>query len=93
MHPNYITGYGTNSEATVIANCKLNPFSILCDESNDRGANKFFAILVCIFEEGSRSVKTRFLDMSVVNIGTGQNLYDARDNCLRYFSFLFLLMS
>ena len=59
--------------------CKTQPFTILCDESNDRDYDKLFAILVRVFEEKSRSVKTRFLDMPVVNVGTGAKLYAALD--------------
>ena len=45
---------------------KLNkPFSILCDESNGRHAIKFFATLVRIFTDGSRSIKARFIDMTM----------------------------
>ena len=32
-------------------------------------------------------MKTRFIDMPVVNVGTGANLYAALDKILRYFSF------
>lgn len=69
---------------TLIERCRRQFFTILCDESNDRGTDKCFAILVRIFEEESMSVKTRFLDMPIVNIGTGANLYMALDKCLRY---------
>ena len=70
-------------ENTLIERCKKQQFSILCDESNDRGADKLFVILVRIFEEENRTVSTRFLDMPVVNIGTGLNLFTALENCLR----------
>ncbi|XP_078315534.1 SCAN domain-containing protein 3-like [Crassostrea virginica] len=68
---------------TLIKRCQSQPFTLLCDESNDRGADKCFAVLVRIFEEESRSVKTRFIDMPVVNVGTGANLYAALDKILR----------
>ena len=71
-----------NLEKTLVDRCKTQPFTILCDESNDRGYDKLFAILVRVVEE-SRSVKTRFLDMPVVNVGTGAKLYAALDKCLR----------
>ena len=68
---------------TLIKRCKKQPFTILCDESNDRGTDKCFAILARTCEEETRSVNTRILDMPVVNIGTGANLYTALDKCLR----------
>lgn len=52
---------------------------IRCDEGNDRGTDKGFAILVRIFEEEFLSVKSRFLVMPIVNIVTGANLYMALD--------------
>jgi hypothetical protein len=72
-----------NLEKTLVDRCKTQPFTILCDESNDRGYDKLFAILVRVVEEELRSVKTRFLDMPVVNVGTGAKLYAALDKCLR----------
>jgi hypothetical protein len=48
---------------TLIKRCKKQPFTILCDESNDRGTDTCFAILARIFEEETRSVNTRILDM------------------------------
>lgn len=59
-------------------------FTIRCDEGNDRGTDKGFAILVRIFEEEFLSVKSRFLVMPIVNIVTGANLYMAMDQCPRY---------
>lgn len=53
--------------------------TIRCDEGNDRGTDKGFAILVHIFEEEFLSVKSRFLVMPIVNIVTGANLYMALD--------------
>jgi hypothetical protein len=69
-----------NLEKTLVGRCKTQPFTILYDESNDRGYDKLFAILVRVVEESSRSVKTRFLDMPVVNVA---KLYAALDKCLR----------
>ena len=74
---------------TLIKRCQSQPFTLLCDESNDRGVDKCFAVLVRILEEESRSVKTRFIDMPVVNVGTGANLDAALDKILRYFSFIY----
>ena len=72
--------------------CKTQPFTILCDESNARDYDKLFAILVRVFEEELRSVKTRFLNMPVVNVGTGANLYAAFDKCLRYLNVFKILV-
>ena len=38
---------------------------------------KFFSTLIWIFKDGSRSNKTRFIDMPGVNIGTWRNLFYA----------------
>lgn len=68
----------------VIDRCRNQPFTILCDESNDRGSDKYFAVLVRIFEDDRNTVATRFLDMPVVNIGTGHNLFESLNTLLRY---------
>jgi len=47
------------------------------------GAEKCFAILVRVFDEISKKGQTFFLDMPIVNIGTGENLFNALDKCLR----------
>ena len=52
------------------------PFSILMDESND-ATNKSCIILVRTLDEKVGDVRTRFLDMPVVNIGTASNLFVA----------------
>ena len=65
----------------LIKHCQENPFSILCDESNDRSASKCFVLLVRIYDKDMQSVVTRFLDMPIVNIGTACNLFDAIDKC------------
>ena len=70
-------------EDKVVQMCKKQPFSILCNESNDRGAEKCFAILVRVFDEISKKARTFFLDMPIVNIGTGENLFNVLDKCLR----------
>ena len=74
-NPNYKVGYRIKSwgyKHKVVKNCKQKPFSIWCDEGNGRGAT-----LVRIFKDKSRPIKTRFIDMPVMNIGTGQNLFYA----------------
>ena len=52
------------------------PFSILMDESND-ATNKCCIILVRTLDEKVGDVRTRFLDMPVVNIGTASNQFVA----------------
>ena len=53
-----------------------NPFSVLMDESNDK-QDKSCIILVRVLDAKLGNVKTRFLDMPVVNIGTAEKLFSA----------------
>ena len=53
-----------------------NPFSLLMDESNDK-ANKSCIILVRVLDSQIEDVRTRFLDMPIVNVGTAANLFQA----------------
>ena len=53
-----------------------NPFSVLMDESNDK-QDKSCIILVRVLDAELGNVKTRLLDMPVVNIGTAENLFSA----------------
>ena len=48
----------------------------MMDESNDKN-NKSCIILVRVFDSNVGDVRTRFLDMPIVNIGSAQNLFDA----------------
>lgn len=66
----------------VVDLCQHNPFSILCDEGNDN-EDKNFAILVRLWDENLRKPVTRFLDMPVCNIGTGEKLFDLIDESLK----------
>ena len=50
------------------------PFSILMDESND-ATNKTCIVLVIMLDEKVGDVRTRFLVMPVVHIGTASNLF------------------
>lgn len=59
--------------------CKQEKFSLLMDESNDKGSDKCVAILVRVLDRPSRKIVTGFLSMPVCNIGTGENLF----NCLQ----------
>ena len=51
-----------------------NQFSIMMDESNDK-IDKSCIILVRVLDPAVGDVRTRFLDMPVVNIGTAKNLF------------------
>ena len=53
-----------------------NFFSVLMDESNDK-TDKSCIILVRVLDLEVGDIRTRFLDMPVVNIGTAQNLFAA----------------
>lgn len=51
-------------------------FSIMIDESNDK-TDKSCIILVRVFDSCVGDIRTRFLDMPIVNVGTACNLFDA----------------
>ncbi len=53
-----------------------NPYSMMIDESNDK-ENKSCIILVRVLDAEVGNVKTRFLDMPIVNIGTASNIFSA----------------
>jgi hypothetical protein len=57
--------------------CQTQPFGLLCDESTDRGRDKYLVILVRLFDEQLNMPTTHFLDMPVCNTGTAQNVFDA----------------
>ncbi|WAR19369.1 hypothetical protein MAR_001207 [Mya arenaria] len=46
--------------------CRENKFSIMIDESNDRGDNKLLAVLVCMHDDVVQRVKTRILTLRTV---------------------------
>ena len=58
-----------------------NPLSITVDESNDK-TDKSCIILVRVLDPEVGDVRTRFLDLPVVNVGTAANLFDALKSCL-----------
>lgn len=60
-----------------------NFFSILMDESNDK-TDKSCIILVRVLDLDAADIRTRFLDMPVVNIGTAQNLFVALKESLHH---------
>ena len=57
--------------------CQEEKFSLMIDESNDQGGEKSMAILIRVADRQIRQISTRFLAMPTVNIGTGQNLFNA----------------
>ena len=56
----------------------------MCDESNDRNEEKNLVILVRLYDDESNSVKTRFLDMPMCNIGTAQSVFSKIEQCLEW---------
>ena len=61
-----------------------NQYSILIDESNDKN-DKSCIILVRMFDPEVGDVRTRFLDMPIVNIGSAVNLFSALKSSLAQF--------
>ena len=61
----------------LIKACQEQPFTILCDGGNDNFENKYFGIMVRLWDEGLGKVTTRFLDAPVCNIATGETLFKA----------------
>ena len=60
----------------VIESMSSGPFSLMMDECNDR-RDKSCIILVRLLDPQIGEVRTRFLDMPAVNIGTATNLFQA----------------
>ena len=60
---------------------KTGPFSVMMDESNDK-TDKSCIILIRILDHDVGDIRTRFLDMPVVNIGTARYLFDALKSSL-----------
>ena len=58
-----------------------NPFSVMMDESNDK-TDKSCIILARVFDPELRDVRTRFVDMPVVNIGPAHNLFETLKSSL-----------
>ena len=62
-----------------------NPSSVLINELNDK-QDKSGIILVKVFDAELGNVKTRFLDMPVVNIKTAQNRFSAlKESLSKYY--------
>ena len=63
----------------------INPFSVMIDESNDK-TDKQCIILVRVLDPEVDDIRTCFVDMPVVNIGTARNLFDALKESLETLS-------
>lgn len=74
------------TEAThlILEYCRVSPFSLMIDKSNDKNSDKRVAILVRVFDIdcGARS---RILDMPVCNIGMSEAIFNTLDEVLRYY--------
>ncbi|XP_047226593.1 uncharacterized protein LOC124871367 [Girardinichthys multiradiatus] len=62
--------------------CRSQPFSVMCDESNNRKGNKEFVILTRLYDEATLQVVTRFMEMPVCNVGNAENLYEKLSEAL-----------
>ena len=71
--------------AEVVQRCQNSKFLLLIDESNDHNCEKGLVILVRAAE--TTGVATRFLDMPIVNVGSGENIFNAIDAVFRYMIF------
>lgn len=60
---------------------KSGPYSVMMDESNDK-TNKSCIILIKILDHEIGDVRTKFLDMPIVNIGNARNPFDALKSSL-----------
>ena len=65
----------------IISNLSTNQFSILMDESNDSTDNSCI-----ILDNEVGKVRTRFLDMPVINIGTAENIFEALKQSLESYN-------
>ena len=54
----------------VISACQSSPFSVLCDGGNDQMDRKFFAIMVCYWNQAQRQADTR-----ICNVATAEALF------------------
>ena len=68
-----------------------NPFSLLIDESNDR-KNKACIILVRVLDPDIGDIRTRFLDIPIVNVGMASKLFTALKSLLNNFGIDFQML-
>lgn len=83
-----ITGHSTGAiaaelEYELAKTCRSQPFSLMCDESNNRKTDKEFVILTRLYDEATLQVATRFLEMPTCNVGNAENLYEKLSEALR----------
>ena len=62
--------------------CKERPYSLMIDESNDRGSDKLLVILVRVFDDSLGKAVTRLIDIPVCNVSTAAAIYDKMLECL-----------
>lgn len=55
------------------------PFGLMLDESSDRGTNKQLVILARVYDPSQKKVQSKFIDMPICNVGTGENLFNTVD--------------
>ncbi|XP_034536243.1 uncharacterized protein LOC117810492 [Notolabrus celidotus] len=63
--------------------CRSQPFSLMCDESNNRKSDKEFVILARLYDEATLQVTTKFMEMPICNVGNAENLYEKLSEALR----------
>lgn len=68
----------------VVDHCRKYKFSLLIDESTDYGCDKCLVVLVRYFDMQHGAI-TRFLDMPVCNVGTGEAIFEVLDGTFRKF--------
>jgi hypothetical protein len=65
-----------------LVNVDHNHSLLLSDECNDQGKINVFFILARIYDNDLGETVTRFIDIQIVNIGTGENLFNFLDKTL-----------
>ena len=73
---------GPAAENTVVAACRIQPFTILCDGGNDN-FEKYFGVMVRLWDDCRDEVVVCFLDCPMCNIGTGETLFEALADVLQ----------
>nr|XP_034963510.1 uncharacterized protein LOC118081241 isoform X1 [Zootoca vivipara] len=63
--------------------CRSQPFSLMCDELNNRKTDKEFVIMARLYDEANLQVVTRFFEMPICNVGNAENLYEKLSEALR----------
>ncbi|KAF7200794.1 transcript variant X1 [Nothobranchius furzeri] len=63
--------------------CRSQPFSLMCDESNNRRTDEEFVILTRLYDEATLQVATKFMEMPICNVGNAENLYEKLSEALR----------